>query len=69
MAQLSEPRTASRRPAPIQQRTALAGCSVWRRIIAQMSDTLRRPLASKNLPPKMLEMPILPHYFAFRDRN
>jgi hypothetical protein len=37
-AQLSEPRSAGRRPSPplpIQQRTTLAGCSVWRRIISQ----------------------------------
>jgi hypothetical protein len=53
-AQLSEPRTAGRRPTaplPVQQRTALAGCSVWRRIIAQMRDIASRT-GKQNLPPK-----------------
>jgi hypothetical protein len=27
------------------------------------------PIGKQNLPPKTLEMPILPRYFAFRDRN
>jgi hypothetical protein len=70
MAQLSEPTIAARRPAaplPTQQRTALAGCSMWRRIISQ-SDIAHRN-GKQNLPPKTLEMPIPPHYLAFRDRN
>jgi hypothetical protein len=27
------------------------------------------PIGKQNLPPKTLKMPILPRYFAFRDRN
>jgi hypothetical protein len=71
MAQLSEPTIAARRPAaslPTQQRTALAGCSVWRRIISQ-SETLRIAMASKTCRRKTLEMSIPPYYLAFRDRN
>jgi hypothetical protein len=45
-----------------------AGCSAWRRIIAQVSHTAPGT-GKQNLRPKMLEMPIPPHYFAFRDRN
>jgi hypothetical protein len=41
---------------------------VWRRIISQMRD-IAPPIGKQNLPPKTLEMPILPRYFAFRDRN
>jgi hypothetical protein len=69
--QLSEPTIAGRRPAtplPVQQRKSLAGCSVRQRIIAQIRDIAHRT-GKQNLPPKTLEMPILPYYFAFRDRN
>jgi hypothetical protein len=30
---------------------------------------IARPIGKQNLPPKTPEMPILPRYFAFRDRN
>jgi hypothetical protein len=51
-----------------RQRTTPTDRSVWRRIISQMRD-IAPPIGKQNLPPKTLEMPILPRYFAFRDRN
>jgi hypothetical protein len=36
--------------------------------LSNMRD-IALPIGKQNLPPKTLEMPILPRYFAFRDRN
>jgi hypothetical protein len=72
MAQLSEPKTASRSPVAAllipQRAAALRSSSLWRRIIVQMRDLAPRT-GKQNFPPKTLEMPILPNYSALRDRN
>jgi hypothetical protein len=41
---------------------------MWQRIIAQIRDIAHHD-GKQNLPPKTLEMPILPYYSALRDRN
>jgi hypothetical protein len=41
---------------------------MWWRIIPQMKD-IAPPTGKQNLLPKNAEMPILPRYFAFCDRN
>jgi hypothetical protein len=71
MAHLNKPKNAGCRQATALhiQRTTSADRSVWRRIIAQLSHTAPRTGKQKLAAEKPLEIPIPPHYFAFRDRN